>query len=199
LTVNELQLFVQFGQCFGNNYFALKDKVFALLSLSDGNQSRILIIFMTATATTTILEQASLLTGLTFCLWNIFWPGPTHTLQHSCQIEFFMALQPSSILTSLADKLYKAMDGDAVWHQSVVFANFCCKAKEFSTQLNAYLDLKEYTGNVITIVSTQYKEQHMHHVTFFLNDTPNHLHPVNNGIFNAIACWLLTQLVQLGI
>jgi hypothetical protein len=35
---------------------------------------------------------------------------------------------------------------------------------------------------------TQYKEQKMHHATFFLNDTPDCSCPVKNGIFNAIAC-----------
>jgi hypothetical protein len=36
LTVNELQLFVQFGRRFRNEFFALKEKVFAPLSLSGG-------------------------------------------------------------------------------------------------------------------------------------------------------------------
>jgi hypothetical protein len=102
----ELQLFVQFGHClFRNNCFALKDKVFAPLSLSGGKRP---IIFMTATATTTILEQTSLLTGLTFCLCNI---GPAQM-----PIEFVMTLPPFSVLTSLVDKLYQVMDGGAVRH-----------------------------------------------------------------------------------
>jgi hypothetical protein len=79
---------------------------------------------MTATTMTTILEHTALLTGLTFCLCNIFWPGPEHMLQRLWLIEFVMTLQPFSVLTSLVDKLYKAMDGDAIWHQFVVFASF---------------------------------------------------------------------------
>jgi hypothetical protein len=65
-----------------------------------------------------------------------------------------MTLQPFSILTSIVDKLYKAMDKDAIRHQFVVFANFPKKVKEFSLRLKAYLDLKGYTGNVITVVGT---------------------------------------------
>ena len=57
LTIDELQLFVQFGCRFRNEFFALKEKVFAPLSLSGGKQTKIPILFMTATATTTILEQ----------------------------------------------------------------------------------------------------------------------------------------------
>jgi hypothetical protein len=49
------------------------------------------------------------------------------------------------------DKLYKAMDGDAIWCQFVVLANFCNKVKEFSSCLKAYLDLKGCTGDVITV------------------------------------------------
>jgi superfamily II DNA helicase RecQ len=109
LTVDELQLFVQFGRRFRNEFFALKDKVFAPISLSGGKRSKIPILFMTATATKTILEQTTLLTGLTFCKRNIFWPGPSHMLQRRCQIEFIMTSQPFSILTSIVDKLYKAM------------------------------------------------------------------------------------------
>jgi superfamily II DNA helicase RecQ len=67
LTVDELQLFVQFGQWFCNEFFALKEKVFAPLSLSGSKRTRIPILFMTATATTIILEQTALLTGLIFC------------------------------------------------------------------------------------------------------------------------------------
>jgi hypothetical protein len=83
LTVDELQLFIQFGRQFSNNFFALKDKVFAPLSLLGGRRSKIPIIFMTATTTaiTTILEQTILLTGLSFFRRNIFWPGPLHMLQ----------------------------------------------------------------------------------------------------------------------
>jgi hypothetical protein len=152
LTVDELQLFVQFGRRFRNEFFALKDKVFGPLSLSGGRRSKIPILFMTATATTIILEQTTLLTGLTFCCRNIFWPGPTHMLQCRCQIEFVMTSQPFTILTSIVDKLYKKMEADAIRRQFVVFANFCNKVEDFSSRLMAYLDLKGYTGDVITVL-----------------------------------------------
>jgi hypothetical protein len=110
---------------------------------------------------------------LTFCTCNIFWPGPTHMLQGRCRIEFVMTSQAFSVLTSLVDKLYKAMlDGDAIPCQFVVFANFCNKVEEFSSCLKAYLDLKGYAGDISTVVGTQYKEQKMYHATLFLNDTP---------------------------
>jgi hypothetical protein len=188
LTVDELQLFVQFGRRFRNEFFALKEKVFAPLSLCGGKQSRIPILFMTATATTTILEQTTLLTGLIFCRRNIFWPGPSHMLQRRCQIEFVLTSQPFSVLTGIVDKLYLKMDEDAIRRQFVVFANFRNKVEEFSTRLKAYLDLKGYTGDVITVVGTQYKEQKMHHAALFLNDTPDRSRPVDNGVFDAIAC-----------
>jgi hypothetical protein len=188
LTVDELQLFVQFGRRFRNEFFALKEKVFAPLSLSGGKRTRIPILFMTATATTTILEQTTLLTGLIFCRRNIFWPGPSHMLQRRCQIEFVMTSQPFSVLTSIVEKLYKAMDEDAIRRQFVVFANFRNKVEEFSTRLKAYLDLKGHTGDVITVVGSQYKEQKMHHAALFLNDTPDRSRPVDNGVFDAIAC-----------
>jgi hypothetical protein len=188
LTIDELQLFVQFGRRFRNEFFALKEKVFAPLSLSGGKRTKIPILFMTATATTTILEQTSLLTGLSFSRRNIFWPGPAHMLQRRCQIEFVMTSQPFTILTSMVDKLYRLMDEDAIRRQFVVFANFRNKVEEFSTRLKAYLDLKGYAGDVITVVGTQYKEQKMHHAALFLNDTPDRSRPVDNGVFDAIAC-----------
>jgi hypothetical protein len=66
LTVDELQLLIQFGCRFCNKCFALKEKVFAPMSLSAGKRF-FPILFVTATATTTILEQTVLLTG-TLCL-----------------------------------------------------------------------------------------------------------------------------------
>ena len=146
LTIDELQLFVQFGRRFCNEFFALKQKVFAPLSFSGGRRSRIPILFMTATASTTILEQTTLLTGLTFCRRNIFWPGPAHMLQRRCQIEFVMTNQPFTILTSI-DKVYKKMEADSVRRQFVVFANFRNKVEDFSSRLKAFLDLKGYTRN----------------------------------------------------
>jgi hypothetical protein len=39
----------------------------------------------------------------------------------------------------------------------------CNKVEEFFSCLKAYFDLKGYTGDFITVVGTQYKEQKMHH------------------------------------
>jgi hypothetical protein len=50
----------------------------------------------------------------------------------------------------------------------VVFANFQNKVEEFSTRLKAYLNLKGYTGDVITVIGTQYKEQKMHHAALYI-------------------------------
>jgi hypothetical protein len=105
LTVDELQLFVQFGRQFRNEFFALKEKVFAPLSLSGGKRSRTPTLFMTATATTAMLSQTTLLTGLVFSRRNIFWPGPNDMLQRRCQFEFLMTSQPIGILASIVDKL----------------------------------------------------------------------------------------------
>jgi hypothetical protein len=143
---------------------------------------------MTTTATTTILDQTFLLTGLIFCRRNIFWLGPLHMLQHQSQIEFVMTSQPFTVLTSIVNKLFNAMDEDGIRRQFVVFANFRNKVEEFTTRLKAYFDLKGYTGDLITLVGTQYKEQKMHHAALFLNNTPNRLHPVDNGVFDVIAC-----------
>ena len=60
LTVDELQLFVQFGRRFRNEFYALKAKMFAPLSLSGGKRSRTPILFMTATATTATLSQTTM-------------------------------------------------------------------------------------------------------------------------------------------
>jgi hypothetical protein len=188
LTVDELQLFVQFGRRFRNEFFALKEKVFAPLSLSGGKRSRIPILFMTATATTTILSQTTLLTGLVFSRRNIFWPGPNDMLQRRCQFEFLMTSQPFGILTSIVDKSYKKMEADGIRRQIVVFANFRNKVEDFSNRLKAYLDLKGHVGDVITVVGTQFKEQKMHHAGLFLNDTPGRPPPVDDGGFDAIAC-----------
>jgi hypothetical protein len=66
------------------------------------------------------------------------------------------------------------MERDAVRRQFVVFANFRTKVEDFLTWLKAYLDLKGYTGDVITVVGTQYKEQKMHHAALFLrNNVPD--------------------------
>jgi hypothetical protein len=105
-----------------------------------------------------------------------------------------MTLKPFTVLTSIVKKLYKAMDEDAVRCQFVVFANFQNKVEEFSTCLKAYFDLKGYTNDVITVVGSQYKEQKMHHAVLFLNDTPDRLRPVDNGVFDAIAC-LVTRTI----
>jgi hypothetical protein len=44
LTIDELQLFVQFGRRFCNEFYALKEKVFAPLSLSGGKRSSMPIL-----------------------------------------------------------------------------------------------------------------------------------------------------------
>jgi hypothetical protein len=64
---------------FRNELFALKEKVHGPLSLSGGRRSKFPILFMTATATTTILEQATPLTGLFLLSTQHFlaWPN-TH-------------------------------------------------------------------------------------------------------------------------
>jgi hypothetical protein len=99
-----------------------------------------------------------------------------------------MTLQPFTVLTSIVKKLCKAIDKDTIWRQFVVLANFRNKVEEFSTCLKAYFDLKGYTGDVITVVGTQYKEQNMCHAALFLNDTPDRSRPINNGVFDVIAC-----------
>jgi hypothetical protein len=109
-------------------------------------------------------------------------------LQHRCQIEFDMTLQPFTVLASIVNKLFKTMDKDGVRWQFIVFANFCNKVEEFSTCLKAYVDLKGYTGDVITVVGTQYKEQKMHHAALFLKETPSQLCPMDNSVFDVIAC-----------
>jgi hypothetical protein len=114
--------------------------------------------------------------------------------QRHCQLEFIMTSQPFGILTSLVDNLYKAMEGNAIRRQFVVFANFWNKVEAFSLRLKAYLDLKGYVGDIITVVGTQCQEQKMHHTALFLDDTPNRSRPVDNGIFDAIAC-LATRII----
>jgi superfamily II DNA helicase RecQ len=99
LTIDELQLFVQFGRRFRNELCALREKVFAPLSLSGGKRSSMPILFMTATATAATLSQTTLLTGLVFSRRNVFWPGPNNVLQRRCQFEFLMTSQPFGILT----------------------------------------------------------------------------------------------------
>jgi hypothetical protein len=188
LTVDESQLFVQFGRRFCNEFYALKAKAFAPLSLSGGKRSKIPSLFMTATATATMLSQTTLLTGLVFSRCNIFWPGPKDMLQRRCQFEFIITSQPFSILTSIVDKFYKQMEADGIRRQIVVFANFRNKVEDFSNRLKAYLDLKGHVGDVITVVGTQFKEQKMHHASLFLNDAPGRPPPVDDGSFDAIAC-----------
>jgi hypothetical protein len=73
LTINELQLFVQLGRRFRDELRALKEKVFAPLSLSGGKQSSMPILFVTAT-----LSQTALLTGLVISRRDVFWPGPNN-------------------------------------------------------------------------------------------------------------------------
>ena len=134
LTVlDELQLSLKFCRCLHNECFALKNKVFAPLLLSGGKRSKISILFMTATATRTIFQQTTLLTGLTFCQWNVFWPGPSHMLYRGdAKYNLSWLHNHLAYLTSNVDKLYnKAMEGDAIQHQFVVFANSPSKVEVF--------------------------------------------------------------------
>ena len=134
LTVlDELQLSLKFCRCLHNECFALKNKVFAPLLLSGGKRSKISILFMTATATRTIFQQTTLLTGLTFCQWNVFWPGPSHMLYRGdAKYNLSWLHNHLAYLTSNVDKLYnKAMEGDAIQHQFVVFANSPTKVEVF--------------------------------------------------------------------
>jgi hypothetical protein len=94
--------------------------VFAPLSLSGGKRSSMPILFMTATATTAMLSQTALLTGLVFSRRNIFWPGPNNMLQRRCQFEFLMTSQPFGILTSVVEKMCKKMEADGIRRQIVV-------------------------------------------------------------------------------
>ena len=59
-----------------------------------------------------------------------------------------------------------------------------------------YLDLKGYTGDVITVVGTQYKEQKMHHAALFLNDTPGRSPPLlTTESSTRLLAWQLAGLV----
>jgi hypothetical protein len=100
-----------------------------------------------------------------------------------------MTLRPFNVLNFLVDKIYNVMDDDAIWHQFVLFANFCNTSEEFSSCLKDYLDLKGYTGNFSAVIGNQYKEQKMNHASLFLNDTLDRSQrPVANRIFDSIAC-----------
>ena len=86
-SVDEVQLFVQFGLRFRSEFFAMKLKVFRHLLLGAGGATRCPVLFMTATADQTILQQTELLTGLTFAPPNLLWPPADLLLVRRCNFK----------------------------------------------------------------------------------------------------------------
>jgi superfamily II DNA helicase RecQ len=89
LCIDEAHLFVQFGLYFRDEFLQLKEHVFQkCLRNKNRKCTKIPVLFMTAKATKTILDQLERLTGFEFDPQHVFWPPAPLMLEPKVRMSF---------------------------------------------------------------------------------------------------------------
>jgi hypothetical protein len=199
--IDEAHLFVQFGLWFRDEFLSLKQHVFQKLSRG-GNKSIVPILFMTATATETIINQITLLTGLSFdTSLNVFWPTPLQMRRRVCTIKFYITNRIMETVKALVTPLYKALaQGDR--QQWILYANSRVDLENYHKKVKAMLNEQGFLGDVIIITGPMFKEQKFYYTNLFLNTPPPGEQtvdtPLEDQTYDAIGCLATRSLGSAG-
>lgn len=170
-SVDEVQLFVQFGARFRSEFYGLCNNVFPRLIADDqGAITKCPILFMTATSNKTHLEQVEAMTGLVFDKTrNLLWPTADELVQRNVYIHVDMTVRPMVKLSSFLLGLAAKSKEDSVQRKWLVFANSRVKVEELAENTKAFLDDNSLPGDIITIIGTQTKEEKLFYTQLLLS------------------------------
>jgi hypothetical protein len=166
LCINKAHLFVQFGLYFRDEFLQLKQLVFAKCLIPNNPRfTKIPVLFMTATSTTTILRQLESLTGFEFAMENVFWPPAPLMLEPKVRMSFQFTPRPMMGLKKCLLPLYLAPDR----RQWILFANSRKELETDHLKTREFLDVKSLPGNIVMINGPMFREQKFFYTNLFLN------------------------------
>ena len=190
ISVDEIQLFTQFGLWFRVEFLKLKEVLF------EKTKNKIPLLFMTASANKTMLHYFKLITSVDFDNNNVMWPNVKGMSSRQQEIIF----NPSSQFHRIIRPIAKNIDNK----KFIVYGNSRKQIIKKYDRLRTWLDIHIPSLDLISIVGTFKKEVKLHRTQLFLgnkivSNTNNNDQGIdNNNIYNPQGCFATRSLGSSG-
>jgi superfamily II DNA helicase RecQ len=170
--VDELHLFAHFGMTFRKEFQQLDKKLFAKLRVGDSRvRTKVPILFMTATCTSSIVDRIEEMTRLSFNRHeNVFWPGPNDMGHRHVFLDVVYTTNPIPTFQKRVFSILKTC------HVSkfIVYTNTRRAVKRETPKLAAWIDKHGLKSDLLMIIGTLQREQKFYHIRKFTqSNAPN--------------------------
>jgi superfamily II DNA helicase RecQ len=159
--IDEVHLFVSHGLFFRQEFFELKRNFFDHLAVMN-----IPVLFMTATATKTMLEHLKHLTGFEISESNLIWPGTLGMARRNIHVTILLREQSIGVFKSLAIDILKNKSEKKL----IVYTNTVKKSDQMADSIRDWMDESgEIPGDVVHVKGDLFKEQKFYYINLFLS------------------------------
>lgn len=175
VNVDEAHLFVQFGLYFRNEFSQLKENLFALMKRPDGS-FKAPTLFVTATATKSVLHRLQRIAGLNFGRCDLLWPLAKG--MHLCKVNLVFHFTTKPVRCSQRYLPHHQLPNNGEMKQHIVFANSRIKWDKLHNDVRNYLDSLKQKGDVVKITDSLFPEQK----SFYLFLNPSIFDKFNDSV-----------------